>query len=135
MNVFLYGLFMDQKLLAKKGIAARNTIVGYVDGFRLRIGERATLQRCAGARAYGVMMEISSDEVTELYAESSVADYKLESLTVELMDGSSAKASCYNLPCDKVTGTNKSYAEALLEVANQLGLPESYLGQIRQAGR
>jgi len=135
MNVFFYGLFMDENLLAKKGIAASNAVVGYVDGFRLRIGERATLQRCAGARAYGVMMAVSPNEVRELYAESSVADYVPASVTVELMDGSNAEASCYNLPSNKVTGTNKGYAEALLEVANRLGLPESYLGQIRQAGR
>lgn len=134
MNVFFYGLFMDEQLLASKGIAARNAAVGYADGFRLRIGERATLQRCAGARAYGVMMEVSSDDLMELYAERSVADYEPESLTVELLDGRSAEASCYNLPPDKVTGTNKSYAEALLKLAKQLGFPESYLGQIRHAG-
>ena len=134
MNVFFYGLFMDEQLLASKGIAARNAAVGYVDGFRLRIGERATLQRCAGARAYGVMMEVSSNDVKELYAESTVADYAPESVTVELIDGSSAGASCYNLPPDKVTGTNRSYEEALLKLAKQLGFPDFYLGQIRQAG-
>jgi len=134
MNVFFYGLFMDEQLLARKGIAAKTAAVGYVDGFRLRIGERATLQRCAGARAYGVMMELSSDDLKELYAERSVADYERETVTVEFMDGRSAEASCYNLPPDKVTGTSKSYAEALLELAKQLDFPESYLGQIRQAG-
>lgn len=134
MNVFFYGLFMDENLLAEKGIAVSHAVVGYVDGFRLRIGERATLQRCAGARAYGVMMEVSPNEVRELYAESSVADYVPESVTVEFMDGSNAEASCYNLPRAKVSGTNKGYAEALLGVAIQLGLPESYLEQIRQAG-
>ena len=85
--------------------------------------------------AYGVMMAVSPNEVRELYAESSVADYVPASVTVELMDGSNAEASCYNLPSNKVTGTNKGYAEALLEVANRLVLRESYLGQVRQAGR
>ena len=134
MNVFFYGLFMDENLLAKKGIAISHAVVGYVDGFRLRIGERATLQRCAGARAYGVMIEVSPNDVRKLYAASNVADYVPESVTVELMDGSNAKASCYNLPSNKLTGTNKGYAEALLELANQLGLPDSYLEQIRQEG-
>ena len=134
MNVFFYGLFMDEQLLASKGIGASNAAVGYVDGFRLRIGERATLQRCAGARAYGVMMEVSSNDVKELYAERSVADYEPEPLIVELVDGRNAESICYNLPPDKVTGTNRSYAKALLKLARQLGFPESYLGQIRQAG-
>ncbi len=134
MNVFFYGLFMDEAVLAKKGISPTNAEVGYVDGFTLRIGERATLVRSAGARSYGVMMIISADEAKELYAESSVADYVPESVTVELADGSKVEATCYNLPVDKVTGTNRVYAEALWEVANSLGLPKHYLAEIRQAG-
>ena len=134
MNVFFYGLFMDEDLLAKKGISPSKAEVGFVDGFALRIGERATLVRSAGTRSYGVMMNISSEQAKELYAESSVADYVPESVTVELLDGSEVEASCYNLPVNKVTGTNKVYAEALWEVANRLGLPENYLVEIRQAG-
>ena len=125
---------MDEDLLAKKGISPSKAEVGFVDGFALRIGERATLIRSADTRSYGVMMNISSDQANELYAESSVADYVPESVTVELLNGSKVEASCYNLPVDKVTGTNKVYAQALLEVANRLGLPESYLVEIRQAG-
>ena len=134
MRVFFYGLFMDESLLAKKGISPSQAEVGYVDGFALRIGERATLIRSAGARSYGVMMNISPDEANELYAESSVADYVPESVTVELADGNKVEATCYNLPVDKVTGTNRVYAEALWEVANSLGLPEHYLAEIRQTG-
>ncbi len=134
MRVFFYGLFMDEGLLAKKGIVPSDAVVGYVDGFGLRIGERATLLRSAGTRAYGVMMEISSVEVKNLYSESSVADYVPEPVTVQLIDGSQVEASCYILPGDKITGTNKAYAEALLDVAKELDLPESYLGEIRQAG-
>ena len=134
MNVFFYGLFMDEALLAKKGISPTNAEVGYVDGFTLRIAERATLVRSDGARSYGVMMIISPDEAQELYAESSVADYVPESVTVALADGGKVEATCYNLPVDKVTGTNRVYAEALWEVANSLGLPKHYLDEIRQAG-
>ena len=125
---------MDETLLDKRGITPGNAEVGYVDEFALRIGERATLVSSAGARSYGVMMNISSDQANELYAESSVADYVPESVTVELLNGSKVEASCYNLSVDKFTGANKVYAQALLEVANRLGLPESYLVEIRQAG-
>ena len=133
MNVFFYGLFMDEALLAKKGISPSNAEVGYIDGFRLRIGERATLVRSASARSYGVMMDISPDEAKELYAERSVADYVPEIVTVEFADGRKVKSTCYNLPVDKVTGTNKVYAEALWEVAYSLGLPKHYLAEISQA--
>ena len=133
MDVFFYGLFMDEALLAKKGITPSSAEVGYVDEYALRIGERATLVSSAGARSYGILMNISSDQAKELYSDKSVADYVPESVIVELLGGSKAEAKCYNLPVDKVTGTNKTYAEALLEVASKRGLPESYLVEIREA--
>jgi len=133
MKVFFYGLFMDTELLAKKGIKPQCAVVGHVDGFSLRIGERATLLHNAGARTYGVIMEISPSEARELYAESSVVDYVAETVISELIDGSKVEASCYILPNNKVTGTNKIYAEALSKVAHKLDLPESYIAEIERA--
>jgi len=132
-RVFFYGLFMDENLLATKGIKPTDVSVGFVDGYGLRIGERATLVRDPDSRAYGAMMNISPNEATELYAEESVADYLPEPVTVELVDGTQVEATCYNLPGAKVTGTNKDYAESLLQLAGRLGLPDSYLDEIRQA--
>jgi len=133
MRVFFYGLFMDMRLLATKGIEPTEVNSGFVDGYGLRIGERATLVHCPDSRAYGVLMDISAGEATELYAEESVADYLPEPVVVELMDGTQVEATCYNLPSDKVTGANRDYAESLLEVATRLDFPDSYLEQIRQA--
>jgi hypothetical protein len=133
LKVFFYGLFMDVDLLAKKGLTPQVAVVANVNGFSLHIGERATLLRSAGARAYGVMMEISSGEAKDLYAERSVADYVPEVITVELMDGSEVEASCYILPDDKITETNRDYAKALLQVAVKLALPDTYIAEIAQA--
>ena len=133
MNVFFYGLFMDEALLARKGVAPANASPGYVDGFAIRIGERATLLKSAGARSYGIMMSVSPDELKELYSDDGVVDYVPEPVTVILSDGSKALAVCYNLPVDRVSGTNKDYADSLLELACRLAFPESYLDQIRQA--
>ena len=119
-RVFFYGLFMDESLLATKGIEPSEVNLGFVDGYVLRIGERATLVRRQDGRAYGAMKD-------------SVADYLPEPVTVELMDGTKVEATCYNLPGDKVTGANKDYANSLLDVASRLGFPDSYLDQIRQA--
>ena len=66
---------MDESLLAKKGIEPSGAHRGYVDGYALRIGERATLVRSPGSRAYGAVMDINPDEAADLYAEASVADY------------------------------------------------------------
>lgn len=119
-------------MLAEHGIVPSEVSSGFIDGYGLRIGERATLVRQQDSRAYGVMMNISQSEAAELYAEDSVADYLPEFVIVELVDGKQVEATCYNLPGDKVTGANREYAESLLEVATRLAFPDSYLEEIRQ---
>ena len=132
MRVFFYGLFMDEKLLAEKGVQAGDSAVGSVDGYALRIGQRATLTKDQGAQAFGKLMDLAANGLTEWYSEESVADYLPETLTISLADGSTVEATCYNLPEDKVEGANRDYAEALLKLATKLGLPNAYLLQIRQ---
>ena len=134
-KVFFYGLFMDESQLATKGIRPSRASIGYAEGYALRIGQRATLVRCPDSCVYGVLMDIAADEAESLYAEESVADYLPETVTVELMDGTSAEATCYNLPGDQITGTNIRYAESLLDLATRLHFPEYYLEQIRLARR
>jgi hypothetical protein len=63
---------MDQGLLATKGIKPTDASVGFVDGYGLRIGERATLVRRRNGRAFGAMMDIAPIEAMELYAEDGV---------------------------------------------------------------
>ena len=132
MNVFFYGLFMDEDILASKGINPTGVRPGFADGYGLRIGERATLVQHPVSRAWGVLMDITASEAHALYAEESVADYLPEQITIQLLDGTSVEATCYNLPADKVTGTNSEYAKSLLKLATQLGFPENYLARIRQ---
>lgn len=130
--VFFYGLFMDQSLLATKGISPSRATVGHVDGYGLRIGSRATLVPDAGNRAYGVLMTIRAEDVRALYSEESVADYVPESVSVVLPDGTIETALCYKLPESKLKGTNSQYANSLLALAGKLGLPSDYLQQIKR---
>lgn len=130
--VFFYGLFMDEDLLASRGIVPSGTSVGYVDDYGLRIGKRATLVPDAGNRAYGVVMTIRDEDVRTLYSEQSVADYVAEPVTVTLPDGARKPAVCYNLPVGKLEGANPRYVESLLALAGKLGLPGDYLRQIRK---
>ena len=132
--VFFYGLFMDESLLASKGISPSRSRIGYVHGYGLRIGRRATLVPDQTSRAYGVLMTIRTQDVTTLYSENSVADYVSESVSVVLPDGTFESAVCYNLPEPKLEGgTNSKYASSLLLLAGRLGFPDDYLQQIRKA--
>jgi len=131
--VFFYGLFMDASLLASRGVHPVAATIGYVDGFALHIGTRATLLPEANSRAYGVLMTINSEDAATLYSEQSVADYVAEPVVVQLPGNTRAPAVCYNLPAARLTGTNPEYAAALLALATRLGLPGSYLEHIRRA--
>lgn len=131
-TVFFYGLFMDESLLASKGISPSKATVGYVDGYGLRIGSRATLVPDAGARAYGVLMGLKAEDVRALYSEQSVADYVAETVSVALLDDRVEAAVCYNLPVQKLEGANAEYASSLLSLAEKLGFPADYLQHIRE---
>jgi hypothetical protein len=133
-TVFFYGLFMDRSLIASKGIIPSRATDGFVDGYALRIGSRATLVPDAGSRAYGVLMTIRAEDASTLYSDESVADYVPESVSVTLLDGTVQSAVCYNLPQDKLAGANAQYATALLTLARDLGFPEDYLRQIEEQG-
>lgn len=132
--VFFYGLFMDESLLASKGIIPSGTAAGYVDGYRLRIGRRATLIPEHGSRAYGVLMTIEREEARDLYSDETVADYVPEPVSVSLPSGVVRSAVCYNLPPSKLDGANAAYADSLLILATKLGFPKDYLDQIRAEG-
>lgn len=132
-SVFFYGLFMDESLLASKGVHVRESAIGYVDGYGLRIGERATLLPESNSRAYGVLMKIASEDVAALYSEQSVADYVAEPVVVTLSGNTQVPAVCYNLPAKKLAGKNPEYGVDLLALATKIGLPDSYLNHIRNA--
>ena len=79
-------------------------------------------------------MKITADDAAALYSEQSVADYVAEPVVVNLPEDIQVSAVCYNLPATMLAGTNPEYAAALLTLASTLGLPDSYLRNIRNAG-
>ncbi|MEO1037463.1 MAG: gamma-glutamylcyclotransferase family protein [Pseudomonadota bacterium] len=130
-DVFFYGLFMDTSLLAAKGIHAANSAVARVDGYGLRIGERATLVPDRASKAHGVVMTLNAADLAALYADKSVADYRPETVAAVLQDGTVKTVQCYNLPPGKLAGTNADYAASLLKLAQSLGLPSDYQAEIQ----
>lgn len=132
-DVFFYGLFMDEALLREKGLEPENRRAAFVENFRLFIGARATLAPCAGGRVYGVLFSLTRDEVEALYAEDSVRAYRQEAVSARLADGAAAApALCFNLPTPPdARERNPQYAARLRDLAGRLGLPQDYVSSIR----
>jgi hypothetical protein len=130
-DVFFYGLFMDADLLRAKGVHPTNPRLVCLLGFALRIGQRATLIPDPDSRVYGLVMQLSHDEIERLYAEPGVQMYRPEAVIAELTDGTRIPALCFNLPVppgpDEI---NKEYAQELRDLALRLGLPADYVDRI-----
>ncbi|MDQ3818647.1 MAG: gamma-glutamylcyclotransferase [Acidobacteriota bacterium] len=130
-EVFFYGLFMDEALLRGKGVDPKNRRLAFVDNFGLIIGARATLVRRAGRKVYGVLFSLTHAEVDALYSESSVSAYRPEAVMAQVADGSLVPALCFNLPVEPSPDErNPEYAAKLREVAKGIGLPVDYVSSI-----
>ena len=131
-EVFFYGLFMDESLLRAKGLNPENRRLASVEGFQLVIGERATLVRREGARAHGVVYTLTRGEVETLYSDESVSAYRPEAVSARLADGRVEQVVCFNLPAPpSAEERNTQYASKLRELAERLGLPPDYVSSIR----
>ena len=59
-EVFFYGLFMDEELLRGKGLEPESGEIAAIDGFALRISQRAALVPTPGAKVYPLFLSFSS---------------------------------------------------------------------------
>lgn len=131
-EVFFYGLFMDDALLRERGVNPGNRRMAFVENFSLVIGDRATLIPRAGGIVYGVLFSLTHSDVDALYAEASVSVYRPEAVSAQLEDGSIIPALCFNLPePPSKEERNRQYATKLRELAERLGLPARYVSSIQ----
>jgi hypothetical protein len=131
-EVFFYGLFMDVELLRAKALVPINPRRASVEGFALRIGERATLVPVAGARAYGMLMALSPREVAQLYAAPGLEHYLPEAVLADTSEGVQVPALCYTLteppsPSER----NPEYAARLKALLQSLNFPADYVASIQ----
>jgi hypothetical protein len=131
-SVFFYGLFMDADLLLSKGVHPVHPRPALVQGFALRIGQRATLIPSEESFAHGIIMELSHADIEKLYSEASVSAYRPEAVLAQLPDGTNIPAMCFNLVVPPAQEeANPEYAAKLRELARKLKLPPGYVESIR----
>lgn len=130
-DVFFYGLFMDSDILRESQVAGVNPRRGYVDGYALRIGRRATLVPDSGARVYGMVFALTHAELQKLYCAPGLEQYRPEAVVANLLEGESLPALCYNLreaPGPGETDTN--YAARLRATLSRLDFPPEYVAAV-----
>ena len=131
-EVFFYGLFMDDKLLLTKGIVPMNPRAASLEGFGLRIGKRATLVPAKHERSYGMVMGLTHDELQTLYSGPGLEHYHPEAVLCTTLSGEPVCALCYNLPkAPAPQEVNEEYADQLRAVLVKLGFPAEYVERVR----
>ena len=130
-EAFFYGLFMDVDVLRQAGAEPSNLRRAYVANFALHIGHRATLAPFPGARAYGMLMTLTPEELERLYAAPGLEHYRPETVMVQPLEGNAVPALCYNLtklpaPHER----NPEYAARLQGVLTKLGFPAGYVASV-----
>jgi hypothetical protein len=131
-DIFFYGLFMDEGLLRQKGHSPANRRLATVDNYELRIADRATLVPASGSQVEGVIFSLTHSELEALYADPSVNAYRPEAVLAQLTDDSRIPALCYNLPVpDSVHGRDPEYAARLRALAADIGLSAGYVASIQ----
>jgi hypothetical protein len=103
----------------------------FVEGFTLRIGQRATLVPTAGARAYGMLMALTHRDMAQLYTAPGLQHYLPEAVLAHTMEGQAVPALCYNLAePPSASERNEVYAGQLKAVLRGLGFPAEYVASI-----
>ena len=130
-DVYFYGLFMDEDLLREKGFLDTNLRPASLPGFKLHIGKRATLVPAQDAKVFGLIGSLSHAELAKLYSESSVQDYRPEAVLAYLSNGEPLAALCFNL-VEPIASNEKNsdYASRLRVLARRLNFPSDYIDSI-----
>jgi hypothetical protein len=130
-DAFFYGLFMDIDILRESDVTPVNPRRAYVDGFALRIGQRATLLPSAEARAYGMLIALTHPELERLYAAPGLNHYRPEAVLAQPLDGPPAPALCYNLrEAPRPDERNPEYVARLQGVLRKLEFPAEYVASV-----
>lgn len=130
-DAFFYGLFMDVSVLRDADVAPADPRPGYVDGFALRIGRRATLVPAHGARASGMLVGLTHRELERLYSGPGLEHYVPEAVLARTLKGDPVAALCYNLrevPAPREG--DPQYASRLRGVLRDLGFPREYIESV-----
>lgn len=131
-DVFFYGLFMDEELLRSKGVTPANLRSASVSGFQLRIGDRATLVPAQSGLVFGLVASLSHADLERLYSDPGVSAYRPEAILADLPNGEVLAALCFNLPEPPSAGErNTDYASKLRSLAERLNFPADYVASIQ----
>jgi hypothetical protein len=133
-NVFFYGGYMNFDILASFGISEREYHVVQLPGYQLTIGSTANLVRSGLERVFGIVTQLTHDELETLYGVEAQAklgaQYMPEPVLVITSEGDILPSLCY-IAYDLVAGVpSAAYIDTILSAARAYNLPQSYVQHV-----
>lgn len=122
-DVFFYGLYMDPEILEQKSVEPRNPRRAVVEGFELRIGNKATLLRAEGKLVHGVVYSLTHAEINTLYWGAGLDEYKSEALLAGINGNYIAVLCCNLLNPPAEDESNPEYESKLRASMERLRVP------------
>ena len=123
-DIFFDGLYMEDSLLRSREVDPKNRRIGFVDGYKLRIGKNATLLRNEGSRTYGIIYSLTHHDIYKLYAGAGLTNYVPEALSIKTEDNKILMALSYLLLTPPYPEeTNTDYYQKLTYCMKDYGLP------------
>lgn len=121
-EVFFYGLYMGPEILKQKGVEPRNPRIATAHGYKLKIGNKATLLRDTGACAYGMVYSLTHAEIDSLYWGAGLTEYAAEALQVKVGSDDVVVLCCNLITPPEEDESNPEYQAKLSETMDRLGI-------------
>ncbi len=136
-KVFMYGSFMSPQVLRDHGLTReiQPLEVAALEGFDIALSPSATVVPSKKNVVYGVLAELTNEEVELLYSQDWLKDYKPRPVIVKKRNRQEVAATCYIAPPHPNTPTKPNYVALLIETAMAYGFPSRYVERLRKAGR
>lgn len=128
---------MSPGVLIEHGVTPGRTVPARLNGFELHIRPRGNLTRSDRWCAYGVITEVTHEDLARLYSdleERFGLKYLPEPVLAEALDGTVRPALCYIAPHMDDAPATSDYVGQLAEAVRAAGLPEWYAELVESFG-
>jgi hypothetical protein len=120
---------MDAEVLARFGVVPGRLQQGHLDGYRIQIGQKATLLPDSGATVHGILAYVHPHELETLYSAEDLSAYHPIHVLAQVMEGGHVQAVCYIAEEDSLP-LDREYGFKLAQLARKLGLPTDYCREL-----
>lgn len=120
---------MDPELLKDQGLNPEHPVKAKLTDYKLILADRATMVPTPDSVVWGMVMSLTNQELSHLYAAPSVRDYLAVDIVCLSEQNEKVAAKTYILPSNHPLRSPKdtSYAKNLRYCAIKIELPDSYL--------